>query len=80
MKELEKVENSAKEMSSNFSLKTRLTVYVIGDALLLLGLLTPNLALILELDATKAIALSTVFATAGTFLLTMFGLLKKTGK
>lgn len=72
--------DDAKDVVDSFDLKTRIKVYIVGDALLLAGLIIPNIALITDWEATKAIALSTICATSGTFILTMFGLLKKAGK
>lgn len=58
--------------------KTKMTVYFIGDTLLGLGALTPQVAIIiLSPDpVAKVGAISSAFATAGLYVLTMFGIYK----
>lgn len=66
------------EITGSISKKTKVTVYIIGDTLIGLGLLIPNLAVVFATgDANQIVALSSLFATAGAFLLTMFGIYKK---
>lgn len=66
------------EITNGISKRTKVIVYVIGDSLIGLGLLVPGLAIVFEVGSLNQIsALSGVLATAGAFLLTMFGIYKK---
>lgn len=57
--------------------RVKLAVYIVGDTLIGLGLLVPSLAVVFNWgDITQIVALSSVFATTGAFLLTMFGIYK----
>lgn len=65
------------EIVQGISKATKLKVYIIGDTLLGLGLITPTLAVVLEWgNLNQIVALSSLFATAGAFVLTMFGIYK----
>lgn len=71
-------DESVEELTKNIPLKVRIIVYIIGDTLIGIGLITPGLAIVLGwTDVSVIAALSGVFATAGGFLLTMFNILKK---
>lgn len=66
-----------KEITGSISKKTKLTVYIIGDTLLGLGILTPSAAIVFGwTDVVRIVALSGLFTAAGGFLLTMFGIYK----
>ncbi len=75
----EKVASSdeVKELTSKIDKRIKLTVYFIGDALIGTGLLLPSLAVGLNFGTLQSIqALSSACATAGAFVLTMFGIYK----
>lgn len=56
----------------------KVVVYIVGDLLIGIGLIVPSLVVALNagLPVEQVTAISSVFATAGTFLLVMFGLYK----
>lgn len=58
--------------------KVKIAVYFIGDALILIGILVPQIAVAANagLPVEQVTALSSVFATAGASLLTFFGIYK----
>ena len=65
------------ELVSGIDRRVKIAVYIVGDLLIGLGLLIPNLALAFDVGSlVQVVALSSVFATAGAFLLTMFGIYK----
>ncbi|WIE74472.1 peptidoglycan amidohydrolase family protein [Curtobacterium sp. MCSS17_007] len=65
------------EIQSGISKKTKVIVYVVGDSLIGLGLVAPGLAVVLGFtDLIRIVALSGLLATAGAFILTMFGIYK----
>lgn len=70
-----------KEIVAGISKKTKIIVYVIGDALIGLGVIVPNLAVVFGIsDIIRVVALSGVLATSGAFILTMFGIYKSNGQ
>ena len=58
--------------------RTKLIVYMVGDTLLGFGAITPQVAtIILSPDPfSKTSAISSLFATTGLYVLTMFGIYK----
>lgn len=67
----------AKELVSGVTQKTKLKVYIIGDTLIGLGIIAPNVAIVAGWDdVVRIVALSSIFTAAGAFLLTMFGIYK----
>ena len=70
-------EDEVKEIVEGVSQKTKTIVYFVGDTLIGLGLIVPALAVVFNAGSvTQVAALSSVLATAGTFILTMFGIYK----
>lgn len=74
--------DEVKEIVSGISRRTKVTVYIIGDTLIGLGVLAPSVvvALGIGMDISQLTAISGTFATAGAFLLTMFGIFKSGNK
>ena len=70
--------DEAQEIIKGISKRTKLVVYIIGDLLLGAGAIAPQIAIaILSSDPyVKTNAISGALATAGLFLLTMFGIYK----
>lgn len=69
--------DEVKELIGGISRRTKMIVYIVGDTLIGLGLLVPGLAVVFNWgDINQVVALSGIFATAGAFLLTMFGIYK----
>lgn len=68
----------AKELTAGISKRTKLIIYIVGDTLLGASAIAPQAAVaILSDDAyVKINAISGILATAGLFLLTMFGIYK----
>ena len=65
------------EITSSIDKRVKVAVYIIGDLLIGVGLVIPNLALAFNTGSlVEVTALSSVFATAGAFLLTMFSIYK----
>lgn len=65
------------DMVKGISTRTKLTVYIIGDSLIGLGILAPQAAIVFGWgDVVRIVALSGMFTAAGGFLLTMFGIYK----
>lgn len=64
------------EITDGVSKKVKLAVYIIGDTLLGLGAVTPQIVVLINTQDPFIIAttLSSLFATTGLFLLTMFGI------
>jgi len=58
--------------------KVKVAVYIVGDTLIGIGLITPSLVVALNagLPVEQVTAISSVFATSGAFILTMFGIFK----
>ncbi len=70
-------DDEVEEIVDGVSQKTKTIVYFVGDALIGLGLIVPALAVVFNAGSvTQVAALSSVLATAGTFILTMFGIYK----
>ena len=66
---------TVQDLVSGISKKFKITVYIIGDSLIGLGLIAPSLAVVAGwTDVVRVVALSSVLATAGAFILTMFGI------
>lgn len=71
------ISSEVEQLVNGVSKKVKLIVYIVGDALVLLGLLTPNIAVVAGWNNLQAIvALSSAFGSAGAFVLTMFGIYK----
>lgn len=69
--------DEVQDIVKGISKRTKLTVYFIGDGLIGLGIIIPQLAVALQLGTLEQVsALSGVCAAAGAFLLTMFGIYK----
>lgn len=69
--------DEVQEIVKGISKKTKLTVYFIGDSLIGLGIIIPQLAVALQFGTLQTVsAWSGVLATAGAFILTMFGIYK----
>lgn len=70
--------DSAEEITQSIPKKVKVAVYIIGDMLIGLGLLIPTatVAISTNMSAEQIAAASSTFATAGAFLLTMFGIYK----
>ena len=68
----------AKELTSGISRRTKLIIYIVGDTLLGLSAIVPQVAIaVLAQDVyVQTNAISGILATAGLFLLTMFGIYK----
>ena len=68
----------AKELTAGISKRTKLIIYIVGDTLLGASAIAPQAAVaMLSNDAyVKINAISGILATAGLFLLTMFGIYK----
>jgi hypothetical protein len=63
------------DIVSGISQKTKIRVYIVGDALIGLGVLIPQAALVFGWgDVVRIVAASGLAAGAGGFLLTMFGI------
>lgn len=77
---VEAVRNDAGDVVKSFSLKTRIKVYIFADAIILLGITAPSITSVVDWDINKGMIIGNMLVTAGTFILTMFGLLKKAGK
>lgn len=70
-----------KDLVAGVSKKTKMRVYIIGDTLIGLGLIVPNAAIVFGVtDMIRVVALSGLLATAGAFVLTMFGIYKSNAK
>lgn len=69
---------TAQELVNSISKRIKLTIYIIGDSLLGLGAITPQIVILVTTKEPFVFAttLSALFATAGLFLLTMFGIYK----
>ena len=66
-----------KQLVSGISKPVKLAVYIIGDSLIGAGLILPSLAVAFNFGTLQQIqALSSACATAGAFVLTMFGIYK----
>ena len=66
-----------KQLVSGISKPVKLAVYIIGDSLIGAGLILPSLAVAFNFGTLQQIqALSSACATAGAFILTMFGIYK----
>lgn len=75
----EEIQNSevVKEIQKSINPKAKLAVYLIGDSLIGLGLIIPSLAVVFQIGTVEQIsALASASATAGAFILTMFGIYK----
>lgn len=69
--------DEVQEIVKGISKKTKLAVYFIGDSLIGLGIIIPQLAIALQFGTLQTVsAWSGVLATAGAFILTMFGIYK----
>ena len=69
--------DEVQEIVKGISKKTKLAVYFIGDSLIGLGIIIPQLAVALQFGTLQTVsAWSGVLATAGAFILTMFGIYK----
>ena len=68
----------AKELISGVSKRTKLIVYIVGDVLLGASAIAPQVAIAILSNEpyVKTNAISGALATAGLFLLTMFGIYK----
>lgn len=65
------------ELVKGVSKRTKLIIYIVGDTLLGLGLLAPNIAVASGwANVVQVVALSGVLIQAGSFLLVMFGIYK----
>lgn len=66
------------ELISGVSKRTKLVVYFVGDTLLGLGLITPQIVALVHTQdpVLQGALLNGILATAGGFLLTMFGIFK----
>lgn len=76
---LNDVSNSdeVKQLVNGISKPVKLSVYIIGDLLIGAGLILPSLAVAFNFGTLQQIqALSSACATAGAFILTMFGIYK----
>jgi len=68
---------NVQQLVGTVSEKTKLRVYIIGDTLIGLGIITPSLAVVMGwTDVVRIVALSSVCSAAGAFILTMFGIYK----
>ena len=69
---------AVKEITDGISKKTKVIVYLIGDTLIGLGLVLPSIIVgfNLKMEVFQVVSLSTGLATAGAFILTMFGIYK----
>ena len=71
--------DEVQEIVKGIGKRTKLTIYFIGDGLIGLGIIIPQLAVALQLGTLEQVsALAGVCAAAGAFLLTMFGIYKDT--
>ena len=69
--------DEVKKLVNSINPKVKLTVYIIGDLLIGAGLILPNIAVAFNFGTLQQIqALSSACATAGAFVLTMFGIYK----
>lgn len=69
--------DEVKEIVQGIGKRTKLTVYFIGDGLIGLGIIIPQLAVALQVGTLQTVsAWSGVCAAAGAFILTMFGIYK----
>ena len=69
--------DEVKQLVGEIDKRVKLTVYIIGDLLIGAGLILPNIAVALNFGSLQQIqALSSACATAGAFILTMFGIYK----
>ena len=68
-------DQTVREIISEIPQKVKIGIYIIGDALIGLGLISPSVAVVVGwTDVVRIVALSSVLATAGAFILTMFGI------
>ncbi|TFB85860.1 hypothetical protein E3O44_12725 [Cryobacterium algoricola] len=68
-------DESVQTIISEIPQKIKVGIYIVGDALIGLGLIAPSLAVVAGwTDVVRIVALSSVLATAGAFILTMFGI------
>lgn len=69
--------DEVKEIVQGIGKRTKLAVYFIGDGLIGLGIIIPQLAVALQVGTLQTVsAWSGVCAAAGAFILTMFGIYK----
>lgn len=69
--------DEVKQLIGGISKPVKLSVYIIGDALIGAGLILPSLAVAFSFGTLQQVqALSSACATAGAFILTMFGIYK----
>lgn len=68
----------AEDITESIPKKVKVGIYIFGDTLIGLGLLIPTAAVAIgtNMSAEQIVAASSTFATAGTFMLTMFGIYK----
>lgn len=69
---------SVKVIVDSIPKPVKIGVYIIGDALIGAGLLTPSFvqAFAIDMNLSQVAAMSALLGTAGGFLLTMFGIYK----
>jgi len=68
-------DQTVQEIISEIPQKVKIGIYIVGDALIGLGLISPSVAVVAGwTDVVRIVALSSVLATAGAFILTMFGI------
>nr|DAW32258.1 MAG TPA: Endolysin [Caudoviricetes sp.] len=69
--------DEVKKLVGGIDKRVKLAVYIIGDLLIGVGLILPNIAVAFNFGSLQQIqALSSACATAGAFVLTMFGIYK----
>ena len=69
--------DEVKQLVGGIDKRVKLTVYIIGDSLIGAGLILPSIAVAFNFGTLQQIqALSSACATAGAFILTMFGIYK----